>query len=85
MTGRYANWQGHVIVCGLHSVGLRIVEQLNLSGVPAVVVDDHPDPTLARQLAGWGGPAHPGQRPDRCDADRGGAGRRDRCDLRPGK
>ena len=30
-----------MIVCGLHSVGLRIVEQLNLSGVPAVVVDDH--------------------------------------------
>ncbi len=56
MTGRYADWQGHVIVCGLHSVGLRIVEQLNLSGVPAVVVDDHPDPTLARQLAGWGVP-----------------------------
>ena len=56
MTGGYADWQGHVIVCGLHSVGLRIVEQLNLSGVPAVVVDDHPDPTLARQLAGWGVP-----------------------------
>ena len=56
MTGRYADWQGHVIVCGLHSVGLRIVEQLNLSGVPAVVVDDHPDPALARQLAGWGVP-----------------------------
>ena len=55
MTGRYADWQGHVIVCGLHSVGLRIVEQLNLSGVPAVVVDDHPDPTLARR--GW--PARP--------------------------
>jgi Trk K+ transport system NAD-binding subunit len=45
-----------VIVCGLHSVGLRIVEQLNLSGVPAVVVDDQPDPALARQLAGWGVP-----------------------------
>ena len=56
MTGRYADWQGHVIVCGLHSVGLRIVEQLNLSGVPAVVVDDHPDPTLARQVADWGVP-----------------------------
>jgi Trk K+ transport system NAD-binding subunit len=52
----YADWRGHVIVCGLHSVGLRIVEQLNLSGVPAVVVDDQPDPALARQLAGWGVP-----------------------------
>jgi Trk K+ transport system NAD-binding subunit len=56
VTGGYADWQGHVIVCGLHSVGLRIVEQLNVSGVPAVVVDDQPDPVLARQLAGWGVP-----------------------------
>ena len=56
MTGTYADWRGHVIVCGLHSVGLRIVEELNLSGVPAVVIDDHPDPALARQLAGWGVP-----------------------------
>jgi Trk K+ transport system NAD-binding subunit len=52
----YADWCGHVIVCGLHSVGLRIVEQLNLSGVPAVVVDDDPDVRLARQLTGWGVP-----------------------------
>lgn len=59
MTGSYADWRGHVIVCGLHSVGLRIVEQLNLSGVPAVVVDDQPDPALARQLAGWGVPHIP--------------------------
>ena len=53
VTGEYADRRGHVIVCGLRSVGLRIVEELNLSGVPAVVVDDHPDPALARQLAGW--------------------------------
>ncbi|HWG13851.1 MAG TPA: NAD-binding protein [Streptosporangiaceae bacterium] len=59
MAGGYADWRGHVIVCGLHSVGLRIVEQLNLSGVPAVVVDDQPDPALARQLAGWGVPHLP--------------------------
>ncbi|HEX3750161.1 MAG TPA: NAD-binding protein [Streptosporangiaceae bacterium] len=59
MTGGYADWRGHVIVCGLHSVGLRIVEQLNLSGVPAVVVDEQPDPVLARQLAGWGVPHLP--------------------------
>jgi len=56
VTGGYADWQGHVIVCGLRFVGLRIVEELNQSGVPAVVVDDHPDPALARQLAGWGVP-----------------------------
>jgi Trk K+ transport system NAD-binding subunit len=42
-----------VIVCGLPGVGLRIVEQLTLSGVPAVVVDENPDPVLARVLSGW--------------------------------
>jgi len=45
-----------VIVCGLPGVGLRIVEQLALSGVPAVVVDDHPPPPLAQRVAGWGVP-----------------------------
>jgi Trk K+ transport system NAD-binding subunit len=49
-------WQGHVIVCGLPDVGLRIVEQFALSGVPAVVVDDDPAPALARVLAAWGVP-----------------------------
>jgi Trk K+ transport system NAD-binding subunit len=52
----YADWRGHAIVCGLHGVGLRIVELLRSSGVPTVVVDDHPDPRLARTLAGWGVP-----------------------------
>jgi Trk K+ transport system NAD-binding subunit len=47
------SWQGHVIVCGLPGVGLRIVEQLALSGVPAVVVDDNPAPALARMLTAW--------------------------------
>jgi hypothetical protein len=45
-----------VIVCGLHGVGLRIVEELNLSGVPALVVDDDPDLRLIRSLIGWGVP-----------------------------
>jgi voltage-gated potassium channel Kch len=40
----YSDWRGHVIVCGLHRVGLRIVQQLSLSGVPAVVVDDNSSP-----------------------------------------
>ena len=56
MSGTYAGWRGHVIVCGLHGVGLRIVELLNLSGVPTVVVDDDPDLRLARDLIGWGIP-----------------------------
>jgi len=45
---------GHVIVCGLRGVGLRTVEQLHQSGVPVVVVDDHPDLRLARIIQGWG-------------------------------
>ncbi len=45
---------GHVIVCGLRGVGLRTVEQLHLSGVPVVVVDDDPDLRLARVIEGWG-------------------------------
>jgi Trk K+ transport system NAD-binding subunit len=51
--GVQVSWQGHVIVCGLPGVGLRIVEQLALSGVPAVVVDDNPAPALARMLTAW--------------------------------
>jgi Trk K+ transport system NAD-binding subunit len=50
------SWKGHVIVCGLPGVGLRIVEQLALSGVPAVVVDESPAPALARMIAAWGVP-----------------------------
>ena len=56
MTGTYGDWRGHVIVCGLRGVGLRIVEQLSLSGVPAVVIDDDPDVRLARILVSWGVP-----------------------------
>ncbi|HEY3980242.1 MAG TPA: NAD-binding protein [Streptosporangiaceae bacterium] len=56
MRADYGSWHGHVIVCGLHGVGLLIVEELSLSGVPAVVVDDDPDPRLARTLRGWGVP-----------------------------
>jgi Trk K+ transport system NAD-binding subunit len=56
VAGTYAGWRGHVIVCGLRGLGLRIVEELSLSGVPAVVVDDEPDVRLTRILAGWGVP-----------------------------
>jgi len=45
---------GHVIVCGLRGVGLRTVEQLHLSGVPVVVIDDDQDLRLARIVEGWG-------------------------------
>ncbi|HEY5272673.1 MAG TPA: NAD-binding protein [Acidimicrobiales bacterium] len=46
--------EGHVIVCGLKGVGLRSVEQLHFSGVQVVVVDEDPDPKLARIVEGWG-------------------------------
>jgi Trk K+ transport system NAD-binding subunit len=38
--------QGHVIVCGLHDVGMRVVEQLCIAGERVVVLDDDPDPRL---------------------------------------
>ena len=44
---------GHVIVCGLHDVGLRIVEQLHAAGERVVVVDDDPDQRRLRTLADW--------------------------------
>ncbi|MCW2787642.1 MAG: Calcium-gated potassium channel mthK [Marmoricola sp.] len=46
----FASWDGHVIVCGLHDEGLRVVEQLHLAGVAVLVVDDVPDPRLVRSL-----------------------------------
>ena len=46
----------HVIVCGLQGVGLRIVEQLHLSGTPVIVIDDEADPRFARVLEDWGVP-----------------------------
>jgi Trk K+ transport system NAD-binding subunit len=49
----HAGLKGHVIVCGLDGVGLRIVEQLALSGVPTVVVDESPAPALAQMIAAW--------------------------------
>jgi Trk K+ transport system NAD-binding subunit len=46
----------HVIVCGLQGVGLRIVEQLHLSGTPVLVIDDAADSRFARLLEDWGVP-----------------------------
>ena len=44
---------GHVIVCGLKALGLRIVEVLRSSAVPVVVVDDDPDRRLLPILERW--------------------------------
>jgi TrkA-N domain len=49
----YRCLRGHVIVCGLHPLGLRIVEVLRSSAVPVVVVDDDPDPRLVSILGRW--------------------------------
>jgi hypothetical protein len=56
MAGADGGWAGHVLVCGLPGLGLRIVEQLHLSGVPVVVVDDRPDDRSVRMVAAWGIP-----------------------------
>jgi Trk K+ transport system NAD-binding subunit len=45
---------GHVIVCGLQDVGLRIVEQLHAAGETVIVVDDDPNPRLVRIIADLG-------------------------------
>ena len=39
-------WSGHIVVCGLEDVGLRVVEQLRRGGEQVVVVDDRPNPRL---------------------------------------
>ena len=57
VTPSAADWSrrtGHVIVCGLHDDGLRMVEQLHLAGIPVIVVDDLPDPRLPPALAELG-------------------------------
>lgn len=45
---------GHVIVCGLSNLGLRIAEQLHDAGVPCVVVDDGGEPAAWKELDRWG-------------------------------
>jgi len=47
------HWEGHVIVCGLQGVGLRMVEQLHQAGVGVVVVDEEPEARLVRIVEAW--------------------------------
>jgi Trk K+ transport system NAD-binding subunit len=56
MGSGYSDWAGHVIVCGLQDLGLRIVEELAQAGVPAIVVDDDPDRRLVPLLDAHGVP-----------------------------
>jgi Trk K+ transport system NAD-binding subunit len=53
------DWIGHVIVCGLHDIGLRTVEQLHLAGARVVVLDDTGDERFLRLTRGWGVPTLP--------------------------
>jgi len=60
VNGGYGNWHGHVIVCGLHGVGLRIVELLNpgQSGTTSVSSTSGPPPRWPRRgssapRSGW--------------------------------
>jgi len=53
------NWVDHVIVCGLHEVGLRTVEQLQLAGARVVVLEDDADERFARVVRAWGIPQLP--------------------------
>ncbi|OHV59312.1 NAD-binding protein [Pseudofrankia sp. BMG5.36] len=45
-----ASVSGHVIVCGLSALGVRVAEQLVASGVTVVVVDDQGAPAQRRRL-----------------------------------
>jgi Trk K+ transport system NAD-binding subunit len=54
LEGGRAAASGHVIVCGLHDVGLRVIEQLVAAGERVVVVDVDPEPRLVRIVAELG-------------------------------
>jgi len=50
------DWTGHVIVCGLDGLGLRIVEELRAADEPIVVVDEQADPRRVREVVAGGVP-----------------------------
>jgi len=54
MTTPLSALSGHVIVCGLGGLGVRIVEQLHLSGSEAVVVAEDAEAGRAAGLSNWG-------------------------------
>lgn len=45
---------GHVIVCGLRGIGLRIVEQLYRSGEAVTVLEEYADPMSLAVVTAWG-------------------------------
>lgn len=48
-----ADWTGHVIVCGLRGVGLRLIEQLHGVEVRVVAIDENPDPRNVELMRRW--------------------------------
>ncbi len=45
---------GHVIVCGLDGIGMRIAEQLRRAGEPVTVLEEYADRTQLDVVTGWG-------------------------------
>ncbi len=45
---------GHVIVCGLGGIGMRIAEQLRRAGEPVTVLEEYADRTQLEVVTGWG-------------------------------
>lgn len=43
----------HIIVVGLHGIGLRVIEELLAVGQTVIVIDDDPDDRSARQISHW--------------------------------
>ena len=70
MTGPEALRRDHIIVCGLHDLGLRVVEQLCIAGETVVVADDRPNPALTRTCEQVGAEFLPasGRRPGTLEA-----------------
>jgi Trk K+ transport system NAD-binding subunit len=55
----FSDRRGHVIVCGLNALGLRIVEVLKGSDIEVVVIDDDPERRLLPILDRWDVPFIP--------------------------
>ena len=52
--GTDAGPAGHVIVCGLRGIGLRIVEQLHRAGESVTVLEEYADQMQLAVAVGWG-------------------------------
>lgn len=55
----YQDWTGHVIVCGLAELGLRVLEDLRRAGERAVVVSDDRESKARHVIDEWRVPCVP--------------------------